>query len=176
MAAGVKHKVFRWNEPKGLRLAKLVYDRCKKNVERYARTHKNERAGISAMESRGLALVYFTMDGRTARDEENYRKAYANRYRGGGFDDVERKVKTDGVLVLPAEHYGAGDGTGTKVYNREAFGWEVYVRIRLKTQDDEPVFGVEVYDERGSPPGEMRRCLESTYNDLVEEHGMADES
>ena len=40
MSLRVPHKVFRYSEPKGMQLAKLVHERCKKNVARYNQSKK----------------------------------------------------------------------------------------------------------------------------------------
>jgi hypothetical protein len=179
MSIAAKKKVYRYTPPTGKKLARMIYDRCKRNVERYARSHAGASIQfeplVDAVATRGTMDMY--LSGRTKQDEENYKKAYRTRHMGAyhapsanaplairrsqqemlasAEANLARNLKREGVLPL----------------DDDSFGWELDAEMFVVPPAPFDI-KLNVY---GDVPREILRCVESTYNEIIDEFHLEDE-
>ncbi len=148
MSAAVKHKVFRYSEPKGIRLAKLVYERCKKNVDKYNASGKGRARVTELMKSHtDDGYRYFHITGRTPAQENAWKAAWTKYY---GEPEALRQLER------------SRNNTNLMMHGK-SYGWNAAVHLTI-----EGPFDISV-DDADNVPSEIMKCLVATYNELVED-------
>lgn len=150
----VPHKVFRYREPSGAALAKIIHRRCVENTARFLRTSKHY-VRVLPLRRDSDGVMRFAIEGQSPEDEQRLRADYEKNY---GPLWIKHAAKRDGHLI---EQLGAR----LRHLHGKLYGYNVDVRMQL-----EPAFQLYAHPTAVTPV-QILHCIETTYNELAESYG-----
>lgn len=152
------YKVFRTPEPKPKKLAQIVYERCSFNAKRWEAQEPGRLLIIEPLDvfsdSASFAII-----GVPAAEWQKYQVDVRDDMGEGFLATLRWKLKQNRIT------YRSVTGQALIYSMGRHYGFGMHVSI-----DWEHIFDVKL-TTRGNVPRELVRCVESTYNELVEQFG-----